>query len=160
MDIRKAKIDEVTEVRHWLMDTARWLKEKNIPQWERFLEYQVTEVCLEDYYNNKLFVLLDDRSNLVGSLSFGGAEEIDKSLWEDSESAYYIHRLVINKEFKNKRYGEFIINWAKNIAIRHCKELRLNCAEENNNLLSYYKKQGFNYYGCKLGYHLLKIINL
>lgn len=156
MDIRIAKINEVTQVRQWISETAIWLREKDIPQWQRFLEYNATEVCLEDYCNKKLFVLVDDKNSLVGSLYLGEAQDIDKLLWEKDKEAYYIHRLIVARDFKNNKYGEYIINWAKEVTKREGKELRLNCAEGNEKLHNYYKMQGLEYCGCKLGYHLFK----
>lgn len=157
MKVRKAQLDEIPQVRIWLMDTAKWLKHKNIPQWERFLNYDATEICLKDYEEGKLYVIEDIEGKVKGALSFGKAEEIDEKLWDSVNNAYYIHRIVVPKEFKGLKVGESMINWAKEIAINHGKEIRLNCVQENEVLFKYYVSCGFKYSGCKLGYHLFKI---
>ncbi|MGG7178779.1 GNAT family N-acetyltransferase [Clostridium paraputrificum] len=157
MKIRIAKLDEVPQVRRWLVDTAKWLDAKDIHQWERFLVYEATKVCLKDYYNNKLFVLLDNNENMVGALSYGGdPEEIDKKLWEDYESAYFIHRIVVGKQYRGMKYGEYMIRWAKKLAMKDNREVRLNCVECNDYLYKYYQAQGFKYCGSKMGYHLFR----
>lgn len=156
MEIRKATFAEVNEIRKWLKDTASWLKEKNIPQWERFLEDRKTEICLKDYNDKKLYVLEDDKK-IIGAMSFGRAEDIDIKLWDRPDDGYYIHRIVLPKEYRGKKKGEYMISWAKEIAISSEKELRLNCVNENEFLFNYYSKYGFNYNGNKLGYHLFKI---
>lgn len=157
MRVREASLIEVSQVRIWLRDTASWLKENDIPQWERFLDDKKTEVCLKDYNDRKLYVLEDDSKVIIGAMSFGNPEDIDIKLWDSSENAYYIHRIVLSKEFRGMKKGEFMINWAKKSAISDKKELRLNCVNENKVLFNYYSNQGFNYNGSKLGYHLFKI---
>lgn len=157
MKVRKATFTEVNQIRKWLKDTANWLKEKKIPQWERFLEDKKTEICLEDYNQKRLYVLEDDDKKIIGAMSFGEPEDIDIKLWDRPEDGYYIHRIVLPKEYRGKKKGEYMINWAKNIASNNKKELRLNCVNENEFLFNYYSKQGFNYSGRKMGYHLFKI---
>lgn len=158
MDIRKAEFLEVDLVRQWIVDTARWLNSKNISQWERFLVYSATEVCLKDWCNEKLYVLLNSEDIVVGAMSFGTVEEVDIRLWtKDYEDAYYIHRLVIGEEFRNKKYGQYLINWAREICKEENKKLRLNCVEDNKYLFNYYENKGFKYCGKKLGYHLFEI---
>lgn len=156
MIVRKANLDEVNIIRKWIVSTAQWLQSISIPQWERFLVYNMTEVCLEDYKNDKLYVFQYDNGPIVGSLSYGEAEIIDKELWDDYKSAVFVHRVVVNEEFRGLKNGEYMISWAKDKAIKEGKELRLNCAEGNSNLYRYYKSLGFRYCGCKLGYHLFK----
>lgn len=156
MIVRKAKQDEVNIIRKWIVSTAKWLQSISIPQWERFLVYNMTEVCLEDYKNDKLYVFQYDNGPIVGSLSYGEAEVIDRELWDDYKSAVFVHRVVVNEEFRGFKNGEYMLSWAKDKAIEEHKELRLNCAEGNNNLYKYYKSLGFKYCGCKLGYHLFK----
>ena len=90
-------------------------------------------------------------------MSFGKPEDIDIKLWDKPEDGYYIHRIVLPKEYRGKKKGEYMINWAKEIASNNKKELRLNCVNENEFLFNYYSNQGFNYNGSKLGYHLFKI---
>lgn len=139
------------------MDTAKWLKHKNIPQWERFLNYNATEICLKDYKINKLYVIEDIEGRIKGALSFGKSEDIDEKLWDNVNNAYYIHRIVVPEEFKGLKFGEHMINWAKETANNYGKEIRLNCVQENEVLFKYYVSCGFTYSGCKLGYHLFKI---
>lgn len=157
MEVREASFTEVNQIRKWLKDTASWLKEKNIPQWERFLEDKKTEVCLKDYNEKKLYVLEDDSKKIIGAMSFGKPEDIDIELWDSPEDGYYIHRIVLSKEFRGMKKGEYMINWAKKVASSNKKELRLNCVNENEVLFNYYSNQGFDYNGSKLGYHLFKI---
>lgn len=157
MKIREASFTEVYEIRKWLKDTASWLKEKNIPQWERFLKEENTEICLKDYNDGKLYVLENDNKKIIGAMSFGFPEDIDIKLWDNPENAYYIHRIVISKDFRGLKKGEFMIRWAKDIAKADKKEIRLNCVKENRFLFNYYINQGFQYEGEKLEYHLFKI---
>lgn len=157
MNVRKVNIEEISQIREWLMNTAVWLKDRSIPQWERFLSYEGTEICLKDYERNKLYVIEDNDGLIKGALSFGEAEEIDKMLWNDVEDAYYIHRIVVPEKFKGLKIGEYMINWAKEIAGNQGKEVRLNCVQENEVLFKYYISCGFKYGGCKLGYHLFRI---
>lgn len=157
MKVRHAKIEEVSLVRGWIVSTAEWLRSIDIPQWERFLVYNMTEVCLKDYKQKKLYVLQGDNESIVGSLSYGGAEEIDKKLWMDCNNAVFVHRIVIDSQYRGMKNGEYLLNWAREKAYSDSKELRLHCAEGNKYLYNYYNKLGFKYCGCNLGYHLFKV---
>lgn len=154
--MRKAQLKEVSLARKWIYERATWLKNKNIPQWKRYLNYSVTEICMEDYKNDKLYLLEDDENNILGLLSYGDAEDIDKKLWDDWEDVKFIHRVIINKDFEGNKNGEYMVNWAKERANKDGCELRLNCVDENKYLYNYYKRLGFKCCGHKLGYFLFK----
>lgn len=155
--MRKAKLEEVDLARRWINERAKWLKDKNISQWKRYLNYSATEICMEDYKNDKLYVLEDDENNILGLLSYGDAEDIDKKLWSDWENIKFIHRVIINKDFEGNKNGQYMINWAKECASKDGQELRLNCVDGNKYLFNYYKSLGFKYCEKKLGYNLFKI---
>ena len=46
-------------------------------------------ICEEDFKRKKLYVLVDDFNNIVGSMSFGKEEDIDYKLWTDCSGAYF-----------------------------------------------------------------------
>ena len=132
MEIRLAKKEEIIQVESMIFKAAKLLQSRGIAQWERFLNIYNISICEEDFKRKKLYVLVDDFNNIVGSMSFGKEEDIDYKLWTDCSGAYFIHRLVISDNNWGKGYGEKLVNYAKEISKAHNKILRLNAVENNN----------------------------
>ena len=156
MEIRLAKKEEIIQVESMIFKAAKLLQSRGIAQWERFLNIYNISICEEDFKRKKLYVLLDDFDNIVGSMSFGNEEDIDYKLWTSCSGAYFIHRLVISDNNWGKGYGELLVNYAKEISKAHNKILRLNAVENNNYLFRYYERQGLKYVNRSLGYNLFE----
>ncbi len=129
MEIRLAKKEEIVHVERMILKAAKLLQSRGIAQWERFLNIYNISICEEDFKRKKLYVLLDDFDNIVGSMSFGNEEDIDYKLWTSCSGAYFIHRLVISDNNWGKGYGELLVNYAKEISKNHNKILRLNAVK-------------------------------
>ena len=72
----------------------------------------------------------------------------DALLWKekDAQPAIYIHRIVTNPKFRGGFYVNDIIHWAKVYCKTHQKDfIRLDTWGDNQKLMDYYSKCGFNY---------------
>ena len=74
----------------------------------------------------------------------------DKIIWEERDrgDAVYLHRVVVNPNFKGHQQFGKILNWA----IEHAKEkkikyVRMDTWADNPNIIAYYKSFGFNFIG-------------
>jgi ribosomal protein S18 acetylase RimI-like enzyme len=72
----------------------------------------------------------------------------DKLYWREREkgNAVYLHRIVVNPDFKGQKLFGELLDWA----IRHAQEkkfriLRMDTWGDNPNLISYYKSFGFRF---------------
>jgi RimJ/RimL family protein N-acetyltransferase len=74
----------------------------------------------------------------------------DPFIWgeKNADPAVYIHRIVTSPAFKGRGYMNTIIEWAKEHAHQHSKKLiRMDTWGDNEELINYYVKCGFNYLG-------------
>ncbi len=71
--------------------------------------------------------------------------EVDLKYWgEQSDSAYYIHSLVVHPDYKGQQIGAQIIETIQGLAKVNKKEfLRLDCDSANPALCDYYRNLGF-----------------
>ena len=73
----------------------------------------------------------------------------DPTIWpEQDELACYVHGLVIDRSEAGTGIGAAMLEWASEQTRREGRSLlRLDCAENNGALRSYYLNQGFRYVG-------------
>lgn len=93
----------------------------------------------------------------------------DPVIWQEREKgdAVYLHRIVVNPNFKGQRCVEKIVNWAKVLAKEEqLKFIRMDTWAANPILMEYYKSFGFEFLeyftipetdGISSQYHNLKI---
>lgn len=84
----------------------------------------------------------------------------DPLIWEgrDHEPSVYLHRIVINPEFKGKQIMLLIREWAVQHATQNSKKfVRMDTWGNNETLRNYYISCGFNYIGQQ---HLKEIKGL
>lgn len=72
----------------------------------------------------------------------------DKIIWRemDTGTSIYLHRIVVNPEFKGQRLFGIILDWA----IRYSKQMRIRSIRmdtwaSNSTIIEYYKSFGFNF---------------
>lgn len=72
----------------------------------------------------------------------------DNVIWRDLErgDSIYLHRIVVNPEFKGQKLFGVIVDWA----IKHCKQkglknIRMDTWAANPKIVNYYKGFGFSY---------------
>jgi GNAT superfamily N-acetyltransferase len=72
----------------------------------------------------------------------------DKFIWRDLEKgdSIYLHRIVVNPEFKGQKLFGTIHEWAINLARqRELKKIRLDTWAANPGLINYYMGFGFTF---------------
>lgn len=90
---------------------------------------------------NQYKVVINDKTAMVFSVCYS-----DKILWGDLDdgNSIYLHRIVVNPEFKGQRLFGTALNWA----IRHSKQkgaahIRMDTWADNPSIIDYYKSFGF-----------------
>ena len=124
-----------------------WMDNVGIKQWNvtNYIETFNKNYLKQQILENNLYVMINnDKNKIVGAIVL---HEKDNK-WEDNEehSTYYLHNLVT--DVQEKRVGIEILNAVDELARKNNKEkLRLDCAENNEFLNSYYKKAGYFFVG-------------
>ena len=72
----------------------------------------------------------------------------DPMIWfdKDKNDAIYLHRVVVDQNFKGQRQFEKILNWVKDFARqKNLKFIRMDTWADNEKLIEYYKSFGFKF---------------
>lgn len=72
----------------------------------------------------------------------------DPLIWRDRDKndAIYLHRIVVNPNFRGQRQFARVLQWAKErVKKRQLKYVRMDTWAENQKLITYYKSFGFTF---------------
>jgi GNAT superfamily N-acetyltransferase len=70
----------------------------------------------------------------------------DALIWREKENndALYLHRLVLDRQFKKEKVFQLVLDWAIRFALnRGLKYIRMDTWATNRKLIDYYKSYGF-----------------
>ncbi|WP_202610057.1 GNAT family N-acetyltransferase [Herbidospora solisilvae] len=142
--LRRADGTDLPDVLTLLADTARWLDGLGVRQWPSggFPAARITPLIDEGV----LYVLtVGDETAAVMALD----DHADAEFWTPAdrpESAFYVHKLAVNRAHSGRGLGEVLLDWAGLRALaagrRH---VRLDCSKENLRLQGYYLGQRFRH---------------
>ena len=117
------------------------MDEVGIKHWNvlNYAEIYPLEHYLEHVKSGRLWVLKDADCVLGGAVLYESDD-----FWADNpcKTAYYVHRFATDTEAKG--IGSVILEFIHRTAVESGKTcLRLDCAEDNDNLINYYKSHGY-----------------
>ena len=72
----------------------------------------------------------------------------DPFIWRDRDQgdAIYLHRIVVNPDFKGQRQFQKILNWAAQfVRQKNLKYIRMDTWADNTKIIEYYKSFGFEF---------------
>jgi ribosomal protein S18 acetylase RimI-like enzyme len=123
----------------WLFEQAINLQGKNgYKVWE-----DIDRFALERDIEKQLQYKIVSGDNLlcIFSIQFN-----DPLIWRDRDKndAIYLHRIVVNPNFKGQKQFQNVLNWAKNFARQNnLKFVRMDTWADNHKIIEYYKSFGF-----------------
>ena len=105
----------------------------------------IDRVALEKDIENKLqFKIVNGDAILcLFSIQFN-----DPFIWRerDKDKAIYLHRIVVNPNFKGQKMFDKVLAWAKTYAHQHQLDfIRMDTWAENEKIINYYKSFGFTF---------------
>ena len=113
-------------------------EKKGYPVWKN---YDKSALVNDVNNKNQYKIIIDEQISMVYSVCYS-----DKILWRQMENgdAIYLHRIVVNPQFKGKRMFGIILEWA----IQHAKSkgfkfIRMDTWADDPNIINYYKGFGF-----------------
>lgn len=123
----------------WLFEGAMNLQGRNgYKVWSN-----IDKVGLEkDIINNRQY------KNVSGNniLCIFSIQHNDPFIWrsKDRNDAIYLHRIVVNPNFKGQRQFGKVLNWAKQFSLQNnLKFIRMDTWADNKKIIEYYKSFGF-----------------
>lgn len=120
--------------------SINYQERKGYPVWRNYDKNAIVK-DIED--GNQYKIVVDSETAIVFSVRYA-----DKVIWRDLDQgdSIYLHRIVVNPEFKGQKLFGEILNWV----IGHSKQkglhsIRMDTWAENPTIIEYYKSFGFTF---------------
>lgn len=149
--IRLATVADVPPIDTLILTKATEFKLAGKTQWQKYLEPSRTEFVTYDVTNGTVYVY-EENDTIVGAVSLIPPTSWDENLWDDSDAAVYVHRLVVDSRHKGKQIGSQLMRQT----MAGSKRIRLDCVATNSFLNDYYLRFGFSYVGERDGFSLFE----
>ena len=125
----------------WLFEQAMDLQGKNgYKVWSG-----IDKIALEKDIENGLHYKIVRDNDILCIFS---VQHNDPFIWRDRDQndAIYLHRIVVNPNFKGQRLFEKVLNWARHFARqKNLSFVRMDTWADNEKIIDYYKSFGFEF---------------
>jgi ribosomal protein S18 acetylase RimI-like enzyme len=142
IQIVNTTIDDLSKVL-WLFEQAMELEGKNgYKVWK-----SIDRTALEKDIQNKLQYKIIKGTDIQCIFS---VLYTDPFIWGklDQQDAIYLHRIVVNPNYKGQKLFEKVLEWAMQSARqRRLKYIRMDTWADNFKIISYYQTYGFTFIG-------------
>lgn len=154
-----AQSEDAEEVMSLMVEIAEWLNSQGSSQWGGLLEGKDDHDTIGAIQRKNVFVFKQgtDIAGLV--ILLNKPSKWDLQLWGDEayddDGAVYLHRLAVRRKYAGTDLGRSILNWCST-GIRFVDKqiIRLDCVAENENLNSFYTRNGYKFVGEKGGFNV------
>jgi hypothetical protein len=140
MHVLNSTIEDIDRIFELYDEAIEYQKKVFTRQWEGF-ERSLVETEIAE--NRQWKIMINDEVACIFALTYS-----DALFWKekDSQPAIYIHRIVTNPKFRGASFVLSIIEWAKVFcALNNKKFIRMDTWGDNQKLIEYYVKCGFNF---------------
>jgi len=131
-------MSELAQIFELFEHSINYQEKKGYPVWK---DYDKKAIIKDIENKNQYKVVVDSQIGIVFSICY-----TDKVIWRDLDKgdSIYLHRIVVNPEFKGQKLFGLILNWA----IEHSKQkglssIRMDTWAANPTIINYYKSFGF-----------------
>ncbi|QTN00702.1 GNAT family N-acetyltransferase [Sediminibacillus dalangtanensis] len=144
---RKAETSDLNGVLSLLQQAGRWLQTKNTTQWDYYVtDLQGNTAEVKDSIDNHHTYVLESDGQAIASITLEDSpSEWDFSIWGEEAGeapAFYLHRMVVHRDYAGKEIGGRMIEWAREVAKEKEKKcIRFDCLASNSGLNHYYQKR-------------------
>ena len=125
----------------WLFEETKKLQGKNgYRVWD-----EIDNAALQKEISSKLQYKIVSGANILCIFSI---QHNDPFIWreKDQDDAVYIHRIVVNPNFKGQKLFQRVLDWVKHFAIQNkLKFVRMDTWADNLKIIEYYKSFGFEF---------------
>jgi ribosomal protein S18 acetylase RimI-like enzyme len=130
---------DLEEIFQLFEHSINYQEKKGYPVWRNYDKKALIK-DIDD--KNQYKVVIDSKMAIVFSVRYN-----DKIIWRDLDTgnSIYLHRIVVNPEFKGQKLFGVIVDWA----IKHSKRvglrnIRMDTWAANPTIINYYKSFGFD----------------
>lgn len=138
--ISNTELSDLKIIYQLFEEAIDYIKKKNYVGWTTY-----DKNFIKQDISNKLQFKITSKNNIlcVFSICFS-----DSLIWRKMEKgdAIYLHRIVVNPEFKGQKQFEKTLNWVIEFANENgLKYIRMDTWAANPNIIEYYKSYGFTH---------------
>jgi ribosomal protein S18 acetylase RimI-like enzyme len=140
VEVRNTDKSDLEEIFSLFEYSIQYQEKKGYSVWRNYDRNTIIK-DIED--GNHFKVVVDLKIAIAFSVRYS-----DKLIWRDLDkgNSIYLHRIVVNPEFKGQRQFGTILNWA----IEHSKQkglsnIRMDTWADNPTIIEYYKSFGFSF---------------
>ncbi|HEY5038690.1 MAG TPA: GNAT family N-acetyltransferase [bacterium] len=145
----RAGIKDSALVLDLLRESASWIKERGLSQWEAFLSEKGPKILERRFSEAEIYLAYLDKKP-VATL---GLQWQDPFVWDEKgldQKAGYVHGLAVQRKLAGHHVGKQLMAWVETTVSGHPRPyVRLDCMAENEKLCRYYEKLGFQSVGSK-----------
>ncbi|MBN8686154.1 MAG: GNAT family N-acetyltransferase [Chitinophagales bacterium] len=135
-----AQSSDLPEIYRLFEQAIQFQREKNYIGWNNYDK----EFIREDISNQLLYRIIKGKDTLgIFSVCYS-----DPLIWREKEKsdALYLHRIVLNREFREIKLFRLLLDWALvHASEKKLKHLRMDTWAENEKLINYYRSYGFRF---------------
>ncbi|HEY5825578.1 MAG TPA: GNAT family N-acetyltransferase [Cyclobacteriaceae bacterium] len=138
--IINTELSDLPQIFGLFEDSISYQEKKGYPVWK---DYDKNAIIKDIENRNQYKVVVDSQTGIVFSVCY-----TDKVIWRelDKGDSIYLHRIVVNPEFKGQKLFGTILNWV----IEHVKQkglssIRMDTWAANPTIINYYKSFGFTF---------------
>ena len=140
LEVINTETSDLEQVFEFFDHSINYQEKKGYPVWRN---YDRNAVIQDNKIKNQYKMVIDSKTAIVFSVCY-----THKLIWRDldEETSVYLHRTVVNPEFKGQKLFGSILEWL----IEHAKKkglhsIRLDTWATNPNIINYYKSFGFTF---------------
>lgn len=120
--------------------SIRYQEERGYPVWKN---YDRGAIAKDIRDGNQYKIVIKESIGIIFSVAYS-----DKIIWRerDQGDAIYLHRIVVNPDFKGQKLFGRILDWSVDHAReRGLKSIRMDTWSSNPDIIDYYQSFGFRF---------------
>lgn len=137
LNTEKADLEQIFQ---FFDESIKYQEEKGYPVWKN---YDKDAIVRDIESKNQYKVIVGSQMAIVFSVCY-----TDKVIWRmmDRGNSIYLHRIVVNPEFKGQKLFGNILQWATDHArMKGLSNVRMDTWASNAKIIAYYKTFGFSF---------------
>jgi ribosomal protein S18 acetylase RimI-like enzyme len=138
VEVINTEVNDLGQIFELFEHSINYQEKKGYPVWRNYDKNSIIK-DIED--KNQFKVVVDSKTAIVFSVRY-----TDKVIWRDLDkgNSIYLHRIVVNPEFKGQKLFGTILDWV----IEHSKQkglssIRMDTWAANPTIINYYRSFGF-----------------
>jgi GNAT superfamily N-acetyltransferase len=147
--IRLAGKEDGEKVIEMLKKVARWLREKDINQWQYLLSGGDDEEIQDAITQKETYIVLKEEELIATFTLSPRQSDWDRHIFgeEHDGDSVYLHRLAILPVHMGNGLGKEILKWIDEYFSTQKTYLKLDCVADNSKLNQFYMANGFHHLG-------------